>query len=255
MPTIGIFSGKGGVGKTTITANLAATLVKYFAKKVLIVDGNITTPNLGLHYGIIDVENDILKAMRGEISVKDCIYLHPSGIHIIPASVSEIYLEDFEPRFKEIINPIKNFYDFILIDGAAGISLEVRNAIRACDYCLLITLPDRTSVVSMVKAKRVINNIGVPIIGVIINMVGRNKEEMSKEDIESISDLRVLAEIPYDKLILDEVKKMKPAVLLKSKGIVVERFKVVASSLIGEYYVEKLSFLDKLKKIFRLWKK
>ncbi|MCS7123299.1 MAG: P-loop NTPase, partial [Candidatus Aenigmarchaeota archaeon] len=53
---IGIISGKGGVGKTTITVNLGVTLVKYFAKRVCVIDGNITAPNLGLYLGFVDVE-------------------------------------------------------------------------------------------------------------------------------------------------------------------------------------------------------
>lgn len=82
-----VSSGKGGVGKTTTCVNLASALV-HKGLDVVLVDGNLTTPNVGLHLGLTKFPityNDVLK---GNANIEDAIYVHPLGFKILPGSLS-----------------------------------------------------------------------------------------------------------------------------------------------------------------------
>ena len=87
MKIITVTSGKGGVGKTTTAINLGAAL-NSFGKEVIIVDANLTTPNVGLHLGAPIVPVNLNHVMQGKAKVTDAIYEHESGTKIIPSSLS-----------------------------------------------------------------------------------------------------------------------------------------------------------------------
>ena len=92
-----IVSGKGGVGKTTTAVNLGAALNK-IDEDVVIVDTNLTTPNVGLHFGAPIVPVHLNHVMQGRAGIEEAIYEHESGTKIVPASLS---LKDMK-RLKSI---------------------------------------------------------------------------------------------------------------------------------------------------------
>ncbi|MBU0760178.1 MAG: AAA family ATPase [Nanoarchaeota archaeon] len=84
---ITITSGKGGVGKTTSSINLAAAL-NALGKEVVVVDANLTTPNVGLHLGAPIVPISLNHVLSGKAKIQDAIYEHESGTKVIPSSLS-----------------------------------------------------------------------------------------------------------------------------------------------------------------------
>ena len=84
---ITITSGKGGVGKTTTAINIGAAL-NSFGKEVIVVDANLTTPNVGLHLGAPIVPISLNHVLLGKAKLVDAIYEHESGTKIIPSSLS-----------------------------------------------------------------------------------------------------------------------------------------------------------------------
>ena len=126
-------SGKGGVGKTTLVANLGLALMKH-SKDVIVVDANLTTPNLGLHLGIPLYPTTLHDVVKGKADIKDAIYEHESGLRIIPAGISINDLRGADP--KELPNAFLGLLgatDIILVDAAAGLGRETLSALEAAD--------------------------------------------------------------------------------------------------------------------------
>jgi len=82
-----IISGKGGVGKTTTTINLGISL-NLLGEDVIIIDANLTTPNIGIHLGAPIVPTTINRVLNNQAKLEDAIYEHESGTKIMPASLS-----------------------------------------------------------------------------------------------------------------------------------------------------------------------
>src|SRR3990167_6753582 len=122
MPKIiTITSGKGGVGKTTTAINLGVAL-NYFGKEVVIVDANLTTPNVGLHLGAPIVPVNLNHVLLGKAKVSDSIYEHQSGTKIIPSSLSVKELKRLNhDKLKEVGRKLKKMADFVIFDSAAGL--------------------------------------------------------------------------------------------------------------------------------------
>src|SRR3990167_9554362 len=99
---ITITSGKGGVGKTTTAINIGAA-INQFGKEVIIVDANLTTPNVGLHLGAPIVPISLNHVLLGKAKIAEAIYEHESGTKIIPSSLSVNELRRLNPeRLKDI---------------------------------------------------------------------------------------------------------------------------------------------------------
>ena len=82
---IGVVSGKGGVGKTTVVANLGAAL-RSLDKNVVLVDANVSTPALALSYGLYSPQTTLNDVLWGRAEVPEAMYIHHTGVRLIPAS-------------------------------------------------------------------------------------------------------------------------------------------------------------------------
>ncbi|MBM7572032.1 septum site-determining protein MinD [Aquibacillus albus] len=143
-----ITSGKGGVGKTTTTANLGTALA-LLEKKVCLIDTDIGLRNLdvvmGLEnriiYDIVDVVKKRCKLNQALIKDKrfECLYLLPAAQ---TSDKSEVTPEGME----EIISELKQDYDYILIDCPAGIEQGYKNAVAGADKAIVVTTPEKSSV-------------------------------------------------------------------------------------------------------------
>src|SRR3990172_4197688 len=85
--TIGVISIKGGVGKTTVVANLATALARDFGKKVLAIDANFTAPNLGIHVGVVSNEHTLHDVLKGKVDISKAIMSLEHGFDFIPSSL------------------------------------------------------------------------------------------------------------------------------------------------------------------------
>jgi len=249
---ITIASGKGGTGKTTLTANLGIALARQ-GKKVLLIDADVAMANLSLLLGMQSSPITLHDVLLGESQVRDAIYDGPNGLHFIPSGLSlENYKRVDSERLAGIIEQIKDDYDFILLDAAAGIEKNVLSALTAGQESLIITQPNSPSVADALKTKIVAQRLGSKTIGVILNFVRGEKGEISKNDISNMLELPVFGNIPYD----DEVRKsfmqgkVIPVSVRKPDAISVREFERIASRLTGlkakEESVKRPGFFSRL---------
>ncbi len=136
---------KGGVGKTTTCVNMGAYLAKA-GKKVLLVDldpqGNATT---GLGFEKATIKSSVYNAMIENANLNNCIVstnvknldLLPSSIDLAGAEVELVYIKQREFVLSSVLKPIRNVYDFILIDCPPSLGLLTINALTAADSCII----------------------------------------------------------------------------------------------------------------------
>jgi septum site-determining protein MinD len=249
---IGVVSGKGGVGKTTLVANLGASLAHYFNKNVTVIDCNLTTSHLGLYLGIHFCPTSLNKVLRNEISIEEAIYKHYSGANIIPASLSWKELEGVDViQIKESIKKLFDKTDIILLDAAPGLGREALAAMKASDEIIFVTMPYVPCVMDVIRCLEVANEIGVKPIGIVLNMVGNERYEMKRREIEQLTGLPVIASIPSDKNVLKSLALRTPVVLFNKKAKASKEIIRLAGNLIGESYKEE-GFFSRFFKRFRL---
>ncbi|MBD3354538.1 AAA family ATPase [Candidatus Woesearchaeota archaeon] len=246
--TLGIISIKGGVGKTTTTLNLGATIAHEFNKKTLIIDANFSAPNLGLHLGITDPETTIHDALLKKADMSDAIYEYDENLHIIPGALIGKKISPY--ILKEKLKKIKNNYDFVLIDSSPALNDEMLATMIASEKLLVVTSPDYPTLSTTMRAVRLAKQKKTPITGLVLNKVRKKKFELNLDDIEKATDTPVLAILPDDIKMLEALSKTKHIAEHAPKRNIVYELRHLASSLIGEDYQDK-RFSRKLKRFFR----
>lgn len=243
---IGVVSGKGGVGKTTISLNLGAILAKHNKKNVTLVDCNVTASHLSLYLGMYYCPVTLNKVLRGENYIEDSIHHHFSGMNIIPASLSLSDLEGID--ITELRNNLKGIFnknDIIILDGSPGLGREAMATIKASDELLYITNPYVPFVMDVIRCQEVAREIGVKELGIVLNMVHKKKHEMTKHEIEELTKLPVISTIPFDTNVHKSLALKMPIALYKPNTSASKEMFKLASFLTGEKYTQE-SFLSRL---------
>ncbi len=193
-----ITSGKGGVGKTTTAINLGAAM-NYFGKDVLIIDGNLTTPNIGIHLNSPEVPINLNHVLLGKADVFEAVYEHESGIKVMPSSLSIKELKRIKPdeirNFKE---DFKKVADYIIIDSAAGLGNEALSLIQMADELIIVTNPEMPAITDALKTIKIAEQMKKEILGVIVTRVRRNDFEMQPDTVREMLEVPILGMVPED---------------------------------------------------------
>ncbi len=249
---ISVVSGKGGVGKTTITINLAATLAKYFRKRVLIVDTNFTTSHLGLSLGIFYPKSNLNKILRNEDIIENAIHNYFVGMDLLPLSLSIRDLEGVDiSKLPHVLNSVREKYDYIFLDSAPGIGKEVIYSLNACNEVLYIATPFLASITDIIRVQEVVKELNKNEIGLIINMIRNKSYEMKLKEIETLTNLKILGTIPYDEKFLYSQHHKLSVVDLYPDSKLTKIFIEIASNLTNEKLSREKHFLIRF--IMRIW--
>ncbi len=252
---IGILSGKGGVGKTTTVANVGTALASYFKKSVIIVDCNITTSHLSLYLGMYYSPVTLNQVLTGKAKIQEAIYdYHVPGLRVIPASLSLKDLRGVDvSRLKKVIKKLSDEADIVLLDGAPGMGREAMATIRASDEVLFISTPFVPSTMDIIKSHQVALEIGVKPIGIMLNMVGKERYELSVDEVEQLAELPIVISVPMDKNVLRSLALKTPVVLFDPASPASRQFFELAGQMIGEKYIPD-TFLTRLMRFFGMIK-
>ncbi len=179
---LAITSGKGGVGKTNIIANLAYSLRK-MGKKVLLLDADVGLGNIDVLLGLSPKYN-ISHVIAGKKKIKDIIVKGPGNIDIIPASSGIQEVTNLDKNAKlvlmEQINEIGTNYDYFLIDTGAGIYDTVTFFCNAAQEIFVVATPDPTSITDAYALMKVMyKKFGEKEFNLIVNFVKTEKEAMN----------------------------------------------------------------------------
>jgi len=252
---IGIISGKGGVGKTTIALNLGTVLAHHLKKNVTVIDCNLTTSHVGLYLGIYYSPSTLNKVLRGESGIEEAIIQHFSGMKVIPASLSLSDLEGIDiTLLRDHLKEIFENNDVILLDASPGLGREVFATLKASDEVIYVTTPYIPCVMDIVRYQEVVNELGIKPLGIVLNMVNKKRYEMTSTEIEQLTRLPVIASIPFDKNVNKSLASKIPVVVLKPKSKASKELIKLGKKLFGETYMPrgKLSrFLQRLRSSFK----
>ena len=190
-----ITSGKGGVGKTTTAINLAAAM-SYFGKDVLVVDANLSTPNVGIHLGSPEAPIHLNHVLADESDVYEAVYQHDSGMKILPSSISMKEMEKINyDKLKDFKSDFKKISEFVIVDSSAGLGSEAKSAIELADELIVITNPEIPAITDALKALKVAEKLNKPVRGIIVTRVRGDNIEMTPEIVKEMLEVPVLGMI------------------------------------------------------------
>jgi septum site-determining protein MinD len=242
VKVIAVLSGKGGVGKTTTVSNLSAALTTEFRRYVIGIDGNVTTPNLGLHLGIFSFPYTLNDVLDGTVSLRDAIHVCSNGVRIIPAQLSFESTDVDLTKMRDALNEIDA--DLVLIDSCPGLGNEIVPTLKITDEAIVVTNPEIPAITDALRAIEIAAKYNVPTRGVVLNRVRKDKYELSVNEVESVFDAPVISVIPEDPSVRKGIFQGNPVVATKPYSAASIEFKKLAGYLIGEKY--SYSLLDKI---------
>lgn len=229
-----ITSGKGGVGKTTTTANLGIALAKK-GKRVILLDADIGLRNLDAVLGLQSkIVFDLIDVINGYCTLKMATLKHASvnGLYFLPASQSFRHDMLKKEHLYRIVCELKLDYDYVIIDCPAGIERGFENSVFGVDESIIIVTPD----VSAVRdAKEVIKKIDCNTINLIIN---RYRRKLAKKGLcLDIDDVARILKLP----ILGMIKENNSIIISSNLGIplkdiskLTKQYDIIAAQLLNK---------------------
>lgn len=249
-----VTSGKGGVGKTSVTSNLGISLSKN--NKVCLIDADLGLKNLDV---VLGIENRVIFDMQDVISglcslsqalVKD---KRSNNLFILPACKSiDVQKIDFS-YLEKIINTLKESFDYILIDSPAGIERGFYNAIKNADEAIVVVTLDASSIRDADKVIGILNSNNIQDVKLVINRVNMKHIEegisLTMSDAVDVLGIGVLGVVYYDEAVTEGNNKGVP-VSHNNKSIASKCFDNMSKRLNGESVdllkYRKKNFLEKL---------
>ena len=232
---IGIVSGKGGVGKTVTAANLGLALHE-FNQDVVVVDADLTSSNLGFYLGLYSPQPFTLQnVLNGDVNIAKAIYIHPTGLKIVPSSLALEYVGVKANRLGEIVKHIKS--GTVIVDSPAGLDREALAVLDACNDVIVVTNPELPAVTDALKVIHAAREKGKNILGIVVNRFKNKKHELKISEIEMMTETPVISVIHEDKNVKKSLFEKVPLLRYRPYSIASLEIRRLAAMLLQTEYV------------------
>ena len=232
---IAIMSPKGGVGKTTVSINLAASLASA-GFRVLLIDANLETPHVAVHMGMLGYTRSLEDVLNGSINVREAIYrTNDDKMFILPSRVFKKG-SDSNAKYKLVnlfhqIKKIKDDYDFILLDSRPSYDLDFIKLIEGIEV-VIVTTPEITSMIEARKINEELKKHGIRMLGLVLNRVSRRvRNAIDKDEAKKMMEAKNIWEIPEDYVVLEALRRGIPAVYADRRTLFNKAFRALSNDI------------------------
>lgn len=255
-----ITSGKGGVGKTTTTANLGVGLAQ-IGKRVVLVDTDIGLRNLDVVLGLENrIVYDLVDVVEGTCRLKQALIKDKryDGLYLLPAAQTRDKMSVTPEQMKALVDDLAGEFDYVLIDCPAGIEQGFQNAVAGAKSAIVVTVPEVSSVRD---ADRIIGLLSASEVNDSYLLINRMRADLAKkgdmlstEDVLEILGIDLIGIIPEDEVIYRSSNLGEPTVG-DEKSRAGAAYREVVQRIIGNdipvgSYDKKPGFFGRVKKIF-----
>ncbi|MDO4325577.1 MAG: septum site-determining protein MinD [bacterium] len=217
-----VTSGKGGVGKTTTSANVGTGLAM-MGKKVILIDTDIGLRNLDVVMGLENrIVYNLVDVVEGNCRLKQALIKDKrySNLYLLPSAQTRDKTAVNPEQMKKLVEYLREDYDYILLDCPAGIERGFQNAIAGADRALVVTTPEVSAIRDADRIVGLLESSGIVKIDLILNRIRmdmvKRGDMMSLDDVMDILAVHIIGAVPDDENIVISTNQGEPLVGMDS---------------------------------------
>jgi septum site-determining protein MinD len=229
-----LLSNRGGVGKTTLAANLSIAISR-MKEKTLVVEGDLGAASLYLVFDVSPKVDNFKEVLEGRAYIEDAVIedFYPN-LDILPNKVPiKTFYEMDALKFIEVVKSIAGNFSVVIVDGPAGIGKPSLITMKLADEIIIVTSPNPPAITSALKLKKVVDALHLTTKGVIINRVPPNIGMGILKQIEVYFETPILGIIPEDSKAEECYRRKKPILLEYPNNPVSKEINRIAHEMLG----------------------
>ena len=258
-----ITSGKGGVGKTTVTANLGMAIARS-GHRVALVDADFGLRNLDLLLGLENrVVYTAVEVLAGQCRLEQALVKdkRQEGLVLLPAAQSRSKDAVTPNQMKKLLSVLSEKYEYVLVDCPAGIETGFQNAIAAASEALVVTTPEIAAVRDADRVVGLLEAQGIKRIHLIVNRLKpamvQAEQMMSVQDVQELLAIPLIGVVPDDERVIVSSNRGEPLVLAENLSLPGIAINNIARRLEGDkvpfldLMAEQDNLLNRIRRLFR----